>query len=55
MNIWQMFKDWLGGILSLGEDMAPEKDTIAVIEAGVDFRGAKLWILILAVFVASLG
>lgn len=50
-----MFKDWLGGILSLGEDMAPEKDTIAVIEAGVDFRGAKLWILILAVFVASLG
>lgn len=39
----------------MGEDMAPEKDTIAVIEAGVDFRGAKLWILILAVFVASLG
>lgn len=55
MSIWQMFKDRLGGILSLGDDMAPEADTISVIEAGVDFRGAKLWILILAIFVASLG
>lgn len=42
-------------MLSLGEDMAPEQDTIAVIEDGVDFRGAKLWILVLAIFVASLG
>ena len=55
MSIWQMFKDRLGGILSMGDDMAPEADTISVIEAGVDFRGAKLWILILAIFVASLG
>ena len=42
-------------MLRLGEDMAPEKDTIAVIEEGVEFSGAKLWILVLAIFVASLG
>lgn len=41
--------------LRLGHDMAPEKETISNIEAGIDFQGAKLWILILAIFVASLG
>lgn len=41
--------------LRLGHDMAPEAETIANIEAGIDFQGAKLWILILAIFVASLG
>ena len=55
MNILQEIRERLRAILSLGDDMAPEADTIAVIESGVDFRGAKLWILILAIFVASLG
>ena len=55
MNILREIRERLRAILSLGDDMAPEADTIAVIESGVDFRGAKLWILILAIFVASLG
>ena len=55
MNILQEIRERLRAILSLGYDMAPEEDTIGVIESGVDFRGAKLWILILAIFVASLG
>lgn len=55
MNIFQDFKTKLEEILSLGDDMAPEKETIAAIEEGVAFRGAKLWILVFAVFVASLG
>lgn len=42
-------------LLSLNEDAAPEREVIAGIEAGVEFRGAKLWILVLAIFVASLG
>ena len=37
------------------EDKAPEEETIASIKAGIDFRGANLWILIFAIFVASLG
>lgn len=55
MSIFQNARCKLHEMLSLGEDMAPEKETIAAIEDGVDFRGAKLWILILAIFVASLG
>ena len=42
-------------MLSLGEDKAMENETIASIVSGVDFSGAKLWILVLAIFVASLG
>ena len=38
-----------------GEDQAPEEETITTIESGIVFRGAKLWVLILAIFVASLG
>ena len=42
-------------LLSLRADKAPEEETIASIRAGIDFRGANLWILIFAIFVASLG
>lgn len=42
-------------LLDMGDDKAPESETIENIKAGVDFRGAKLWILILAIFTASLG
>lgn len=42
-------------MLSLGEDKAMESETIASIVSGVDFSGAKLWVLVLAIFVASLG
>lgn len=47
--------DKLKHLMSLNEDAASEKEVIAGIESGVEFRGAKLWILVLAVFVASLG
>ena len=52
---FQEIRTWLGERLSLGNDMAPVVETRAAIEAGVEFRGAKLWILVIAVFVASLG
>lgn len=55
MNIFQEIKSRLESILSFGEDMAAVSETIASIEDGVVFRGAKLWILVLAIFVASLG
>lgn len=55
MEILRFLRSKLRDILSLGEDMAPTQETVAAIEDGVVFRGAKLWILVLAVFVASLG
>lgn len=42
-------------MLSLRNDKVPEEETIASIKASVEFRGANLWILIFAIFVASLG
>lgn len=45
----------LGRLFYVGDDKAPEQETIESIKNSVDFQGAKLWILILAIFVASLG
>lgn len=42
-------------LLLLGDDAASEQEVIESIERGVTFKGAKLWILVIAVFVASLG
>ncbi|MCQ2251321.1 MAG: DUF389 domain-containing protein, partial [Bacteroidales bacterium] len=38
-----------------GNDQAIEDETITYIESGIEFKGAKLWLLIIAIFVASLG
>lgn len=48
-------KQTIRDLLNLKVDKAPEEETIASIKAGIDFRGANLWILIFAIFVASLG
>ena len=45
----------LRNLLSLKSDKAPEEETIERIRAGIDFKGANLWVLIFAIFVASLG
>lgn len=37
------------------DDAAEEKDVIAGVEQSVEFCGAMLWVLVLAMFVASLG
>lgn len=42
-------------LFRFGEDAAREEEVIEGIRQGIVFRGAKLWILILAIFVASLG
>lgn len=49
------FKLLIRDLLSLKSDKAPEEETIATIRAGIDFKGANLWVLIFAIFVASLG
>lgn len=54
-NIHEQLKDILHRLLNIRAEKAPEEETIQSIKDGVDFRGAKLWILILAIFTASLG
>jgi len=40
---------------NLQEDKAEEADIIASIKKNIDFRGANLWALIFAIFIASIG
>ncbi len=54
-NFFTQLREQLKSLLSLDDDKAPEEETIERIKAGVDFQGAKLWVLVLAIFVASLG
>ena len=42
-------------LLNLQPDKTDEQETIRQINAGVSFRGANLWVLIFAIFIASLG
>ena len=51
LNLTQRFKR----LVNMGHDKAPEEEIINSIEDGTEFHGAKLWILVLAIFVASLG
>lgn len=48
-------KDRIKQLLYIGADAAPEEEVLSGIIEGTSFSGAKLWILVLAIFVASLG
>ena len=43
----------LKGRFSLLPDKENEEEVIAQISSGVSFRGANLWVLIFAIFIAS--
>ena len=48
-------RKFLKEYLDLRKDKSNELDTIESIRKGVEFKGANLWILIFAIFMASLG
>lgn len=50
-----LLRDKLSHLLRLDDDAAEQQLVVDGIRSGVEFRGAKLWILVLAIFVASLG
>ena len=49
------FRSYISDLFSLQEGNEREETTIAEIKRGVEFRGANLWILIFAIFIASIG
>ncbi|MFA6745894.1 MAG: DUF389 domain-containing protein, partial [Bacteroides graminisolvens] len=49
------FKEFLKEYLDLRKDKDNELATVESIRKGVEFKGANLWILIFAIFMASLG
>lgn len=55
IEIWHLLFGRIGHLFNLEDDAASEEEVICGIEKGVQFRGAKLWVLILAIFTASLG
>ena len=50
-NIWNVIK----GYFNVLPDKEDEQETIHQISSGVVFHGANLWVLIFAIFIASLG
>ena len=54
-EIYLAIKRFLHYRFSLHEDNAEEGDTIESIRKNVEFKGANLWTLIFAIFVASIG
>lgn len=48
-------RNYLGNLFNLNEDKEREENTIRDITKGVEFKGANLWILIFAIFIASIG
>ena len=48
-------RDFLKDRFSLDEDTAQRDEVVASISKGVEFRGVNLWVLIFAIFIASIG
>lgn len=53
-DIW-VLRRILKGFFNVMPDKENEEDTVRSISSGVVFRGSNLWILIFAIFIASLG
>lgn len=54
-EIYQALKNFLSYRFGLHEDNAEEGETVESIKKNVEFKGANLWTLIFAIFIASIG
>lgn len=54
-EIYTAFKNFLNYRFSLTEDSAEQNDVFESIKGNVEFKGANLWTLIFAIFIASIG
>lgn len=52
---WAKFKRFISQKFELHSDQAAEDEVRANIRKGVDFQGTNLWVLIFAIFIASIG
>lgn len=54
-SYWSRFVDFLRKYFNLDADKASEEEVRDNIRKGVEFRGTNLWVLIFAIFIASIG
>ncbi|MDE5944408.1 MAG: DUF389 domain-containing protein [Rikenella sp.] len=52
---WDRVRAFLREYFNLDDDKASEEEVRANIRKGVEFRGTNLWVLIFAIFIASIG
>ena len=55
LRLFSAFRELLRDRFNLEEDKANENEIIDSIKKGVEFRGINLWVLIFAIFIASIG
>ncbi|MEQ9168098.1 MAG: DUF389 domain-containing protein [Fulvivirga sp.] len=55
LKLFVYLKDYLSQLFNLSEGKERDEITIAEITKGVEFKGTNLWILIFAIFIASIG
>ena len=55
IDVLEQFRNYLKGILDSSNERENEAETIDNIRKGINFKGSNLWVLIFAIFIASLG
>ena len=55
VRLLKAVNDFLKDRFNLEGDRANEQETVEAIRKGVDFKGTNLWVLIFAIFIASIG
>ena len=54
-TIWHNTRNFMKGRFDLKEGSAPQSEVVEGVRKGIDFKGTNLWVLMFAVFIASLG
>lgn len=55
LRAWYSTRSFMKGRFDLREDSAPQAEVVENVRKGIDFKGTNLWVLMFAVFIASLG
>jgi uncharacterized hydrophobic protein (TIGR00271 family) len=55
LRLFAAIREFLSDRFNLDEDKANENEIVDAIKKGVEFRGINLWVLIFAIFIASIG
>jgi len=55
LRFFVLFREFLHERFNLEEDKATEEEIIENVKKGIEFRGMNLWVLIFAIFIASIG